>query len=139
MSVASSAVSLQHQYLRIRIPTRTDLLTPTANRRNSKPSGNFADSDYDQRVIGSSIVHPVRRGSVLRVAAKIVRIDELRFATVGLSRILEIADQLRLLGIDTHCRLASAMKPTSNRLNVSVLFVPVWMRIADEPLDVTPQ
>jgi hypothetical protein len=70
---------------------------------------------------------------------KIMHIDLFGFLTPNTACILEVADQLLLLGVDTECRLAGGLMLSSLCQNVLELEISLWLFLSDKFFDIGPQ
>lgn len=87
-------------------------------------------------MIGLLIINPVRYCSVLGFTAKIIRVDDVRFLAQSPTRIFEVADQFRLLRIDTDHGLTMTNVHGFDALKEAILLIALRMRFTDETLDV---
>ncbi len=84
----------------------------------------------------SEIVNAIGYSPTHRVLAKIVDIDLFCFLTPSPTRILEVANQLFLLGIDTDDRVPSSQEELFHPLNVPELTISIRMWRASKPFPI---
>jgi len=85
------------------------------------------------------VIDPVGDGPPHGVGAEIVHVDTLCTLTPGLARVLEVADQLFLLGVNTNGRLTSRLMLGPLLPQVTKLAIAVGMLLPVHLLDVDPQ
>jgi hypothetical protein len=82
------------------------------------------------------IIDAIGYGPSHCVLAKVVDIDFLCFSTPSPTRILKVANQFFLLGIDTDDRVPSSQEELFHPLNVPELTISIRMRRASKPFPI---
>src|SRR5208283_599335 len=106
-AVRSAAIGSDDQAARARIATTADVLPPSADRLNREGRRVVVDPDVDPARVSGQIINSIRHGATELLDQEIVHAHFFRIALFAplAAGVLEIADQLLLLGIDGYSRL----------------------------------
>src|SRR5208283_2690382 len=106
-AVRSAAIGSDDQAARERIATTADVLPPSADRLNREGRRVVVDPDVDPARVSGQIINSIRHGATELLDQEIVHAHFFRIALFAplAAGVLEIADQLLLLGIDGYSRL----------------------------------
>jgi len=137
--VASTRVCVDQKALRMRVAPGSLFAPPFHDVVGSELGGVFRYSDTDKTAVRGEIVDSVGSRSVVRVAGKVVGIDLVRRPAPRPADILEVADQLLLLRVDTDDGVAGVQEVFALLSYVVELLVPVGVRRPGEALAVAPQ
>src|SRR5262249_26968648 len=98
--------------------------------------GVLAGGNADVAAVATSVVDPIRHSATLSVAGEIVSVDHVGLSTPTNARVLEVADQYRVLGVgaDNGCTSTQELPPQFP--NPAELAVSIGMRRAGKPLDI---
>src|SRR5215468_827067 len=132
VAVAATGVGGDENLARVGIPLRTDLFPPRLDGGDREHRGVVIDADADEPVVGTDVVDAVRDHLADRVLWEVMDIDELRLV-LGLplaAAVLEVADQLLLLGVDRDHRHAALKTRLRGLVDVLELRVAVGMLLA---------
>src|SRR4051812_40181152 len=129
VAVAPTRVGGDEQLARVGIALRADVLPPRLDRGDRKHRRVVIDAHADEPIVGGDVVHAVRDRLADCSRWEVVNIDPLGRA-LGLplaSAVLEVPDQLLLLGVDGDDRHAAL--DAILRLGVDVLKLRVAIRV----------
>jgi len=129
IAVAAARIGGDEDLSRLGVALRTDLGPPRLDRGDGEDRRVVVDTDADEAVVGGEVIHTVRDRLADRVGREVVDVDQLGLALrMPLApRVLEVADQLLLLGVDgddRHTALDAALG-----LGVDVLELRVAIRV----------
>jgi hypothetical protein len=105
--VAAAAISGDDEAARGGVTRPADLLPPAPNAVHGKAGRVMVEADTDRAVVGGQVIDPVGNGAAQLLDQEVVNPNRLGI-TAGAprpTRVLEVPDQLLLLGIDRDDRL----------------------------------
>src|SRR6266568_6316523 len=102
VAVAAARVGGDEELSRFGVALRADLGPPRLDRGDGKDRRVVVDADADEAVVGGEVIHAVRNRLADRVGREVVDVDQFGLALrIPLApRVLEVADQFLLLGVD---------------------------------------
>ena len=101
-AIAATGVAQDEELLGARIVDRPLLAPPVCNGVRRKGGCVMRDAHHDRSSIGEQIIDAVRDGDAGGVGAEIVVVDQSGIQIPSGARILEVADQFALFGIDAN-------------------------------------
>src|SRR6516165_7195787 len=126
-AIGAAAIGRDRQFAHIGIALASHRRTPVTDRLDRKLGSVAGDADADPTFIGAHIVNPVGHRLAQLLIGKIVHIDALwrAFWTPVGAGVLEVAEQLFLLGIDRDHRLPGSLRSQYLRVDVLELRIAV--------------
>src|SRR6266852_4822940 len=109
--------------------TRAPLLPPAADAFDGEAGGVVIDADADPALVGGDIVDAIGNRLAVERDHEVVHAHGfgLTLGTQFTAGVLEVADQLLLLGIDRDSRLAGALKAPDAGVDVLELRIAIGM------------
>src|SRR5882672_4913051 len=129
IAVAAAGVGRDEYLTRLGVALRANLIPPCLDRGHREHWRVVVDADADEAVVGGEVVDAVRDCLADRIGRKVVDVHQVGLA-LGLplaSAVLEVADQLLLLGVDGDDRDAPLDAVLRLRVDVLELRVAVGM------------
>src|SRR6516165_512908 len=126
-AIGAAAIGRDRQFAHIGIALASHRRTPVTDRLDRKLGSVAGDADADPTFIGAHIVNTVGHRLAQLLIGKIVHIDALwrAFWTPVGAGVLEVAEQLFLLGIDRDHRLPGSLRSQYLRVDVLELRIAV--------------
>ena len=138
-TVAATAVAFNSQAPRPFVVLPPVKFPPTADAGHREVGRCGAQADKDQAVIRQRIEHPKRRGLALGIAREVVHVHVFRSGSPSLAVVLEVSDQLAVLGIDADDRVAAFVELGACFQDLLELFVAIGMGLSGQPFFVGSQ
>ena len=132
-TVATAAVGEYEDLGRLRIAPPTFPAPPPCEVVDRKVRCVVGGADEDGAQVGGHVVDAVRNREAVRIRRKVVIRDALRRTIPRHAGILEVADQLLLLGVNAHNGQISAGKAGTLRGDVFELLVAVGSAAVGDP------
>src|SRR5205823_2941466 len=128
-AVGAAAVGGDQQTLGLGVALATHAPPPAADALDGEAGGVVVDADTDPALVGGDVVDAVGHGAALAADDEVVHAHLLGAALAAqlAAGILEIADQLLLLGVDGDGRLAASPEALDRSVDVLELRVAVGM------------
>ena len=137
-AIAAARIA-QNEQLPGAVAERSLPLPPMRDGVSGKGGGVMRDSDGNGTSIGKQIVNAVGYGDAGGVGAEIVIVDQARRQVPACSRIIEIADQFALLGIDANDGMTTTLELVPQVADVEELLVAVGTVVGGEFLVIDAQ
>jgi len=138
IAIAAAGVAQDEDLAGARVAERSLLPPPMSDRVSGKGGCVMRDANHDGASIGEEIIDAVRYGDADRVGAEIVIVDQARGQIPACPGILEIADQLALLGIDANDGKTTALESVSQIAEVEELIIAIGTVVGGEFLVINP-
>ncbi len=135
-SIAPARIRKHEEALRLRIPPCPVLSPPPDKAVDGEVRGVGRDSDVEETSVRRQVVKAVGSRTALSVVGEIVSVDLVGLETPRAAGVLEIADQLLLLGVNADNGLTGFQEGLLLLAYVSELLVPVGVRRPSEALSV---
>lgn len=110
IAIRPATVGFDQQMSAVRINLAADSHPPAANRGDGKLWRVVRETNDDLSFIASHIIDTIRDGAAFGSTRKVIHFDSARRRPPLRARLLEVADQFFLLGIDTNDRPFPAQK-----------------------------
>jgi len=136
MTVATTAVCGDQQFLGIGVLFRSCMFPPLANRADGKLGRIGRRADRDVPSLVRNVVNAVGNCTALGVAGKVVNRNRVRFLPPQGSPVFEIPNQFSVFRVHANHRLTRFDELSFLPLDVAELAVPVWMRRSRQAFDV---
>jgi TolB-like protein len=128
-AIRAAAVGGDRELARMRIALSSHAFEPAADRLHGELGGVARDPDADEAGIGGHIVHPIGHDLAELLILEVVDVHAQwgAFRTIIGSAILEVANQLLLLGVDGDDGLLLSLRRNDFRVDIFELGVAVGM------------
>jgi hypothetical protein len=136
VAVGPAAVCADQQRGRGRVAVLAHRVPPVADALHGERGGVVVDPDRDPADVGGQVVDAVRDGLAQLGVFEVVHVDLLGgpLGRPFLAAVLELADQLFLLGVHADHRLARGERGRGPLVEVAELAVPVGVLVASRVL-----